>query len=466
MKHILIIALVALILATTPVVASPRSGYVAYNRGDFSAAFTKLQRAAQRGSLPAQYRIAVLYEKGLGVPTDTIKALTWYHQAAINGHGPAQHRLGLIYSRESEALQDFVEAYVWLSISATNGRYRNRAQARRDRNNLVDSLTPLELAKAKQRYYDQRPSRYNNGPPLRKFRPGAGRPQIKSQNQFVTTTRVAGIQRDLATLGFDPGPVDGVLGQKTRGAIRRFQAEHNLSETGRVSDRLEAALRVVRRGRVAAKPRKRQRLYKSMSGTGFFVSQNGHILTAHHVVAGCREVHVAHRGRVAHLASEPQNDLALLRFSKSPSEIATFRGGQDILTGEELIVAGFPPTRHRPAGITITDGSVNALAGPGGDSRIVWTSVPVRPGNSGGPALDTSGNVVGMMFAKLDRSKLDSSFDALPENVSFAINEATVRSFLDANGVPYETTPSNATFPKSDIVASAKQFTVLIECWD
>lgn len=466
MKRAPIIALVVMVLAITSASASVRSGYAAYKRADYATAFSEWHRAARRGSAQAQYGIALLYERGLGVRTDKGEALAWYHEAAEKGHGPAQHRLGLLYAHESEALQDFVKSYVWLSLSAINRRYKNRAQARNDRDDIIDSMTRFELATAKQQFYERRPHQIRNGPIPLELGTRPAHSESRPQNRFVTTTRIAGIQRDLAALGFNPGPTDGVLGRKTSAAIQNFQAEHNLSRTGQVSDSLEAALRAVKRGRKSAKPRTRRGLYKSMSGTGFFVSELGHILTAHHVIVGCREVRIARRGRVDHLASDPQNDLALLKFKRSPSETAKFREGTNIRTGDELIVAGFPPTRRRSAGITITSGEVNALAGPGGDSRIVWTSVPVRPGNSGGPALDMSGNVVGMMFAKLDRAKLDSSFDALPENVSFAISEATVRSFLDANGVAYETTPSNATFPNSQIVDSAKRFTVRVECWD
>ena len=59
--------------------------------------------------------------------------------------------------------------------------------------------------------------------------------------------RIASIQRDLASLSYEPGPADGVMGRKTRAAIRAFQANRGLSVTGKLSQKLEVAIRVAKR---------------------------------------------------------------------------------------------------------------------------------------------------------------------------------------------------------------------------
>jgi len=56
---------------------------------------------------------------------------------------------------------------------------------------------------------------------------------------------MANVQRGLAALGYDPGPVDGILGPKTRSAIRAFQAREKLSVTGIVSEEFAAILQSV-----------------------------------------------------------------------------------------------------------------------------------------------------------------------------------------------------------------------------
>jgi S1-C subfamily serine protease len=89
----------------------------------------------------------------------------------------------------------------------------------------------------------------------------------------------------------------------------------------------------------------------------------------------------------------------------------------------------------------------------------------VQPGNSGGPALDASGNVVGVVVSRLNAIKFARVTRTLPQNVNFAVSEGTARAFLDGHDVPYDTARSNKTVPTADIAAKAKGYTVLIECW-
>ncbi len=63
----------------------------------------------------------------------------------------------------------------------------------------------------------------------------------------LSRQRIASIQRDLASLSYKPGPVDGVMGRKTRAAIRAFQAKKGLSITGKLSEELEFAIRAAKR---------------------------------------------------------------------------------------------------------------------------------------------------------------------------------------------------------------------------
>ncbi len=115
--------------------------------------------------------------------------------------------------------------------------------------------------------------------------------------------------------------------------------------------------------------------------------------------------------------------------------------------------------------INVTTGTISALAGPGDDRRIFQITAPVQPGNSGGPVLDASGHVVGVVVARLDALKMAHLTGRLPQNVNFAISEGAARAFLDAHDVPYKTARSNRTMPTTDIAANAKGYTVLIECW-
>ena len=139
--------------------------------------------------------------------------------------------------------------------------------------------------------------------------------------------------------------------------------------------------------------------------------------------------------------------------------------GRGVRTGEDIVVAGFPLHGLLTSDINVTKGIVSALAGPGDDRRFIQITAPIQPGNSGGPVLDASGHVVGVVVARLDALKLARRTGRLPQNVNFAISEGAARAFLDAHDVPYKTARSNRTMPTADIAAKAKGYTVLIECW-
>ena len=139
--------------------------------------------------------------------------------------------------------------------------------------------------------------------------------------------------------------------------------------------------------------------------------------------------------------------------------------GRGIRTGDDVIVAGYPLHGLLSSELNITKGIVSSLAGPSDDRSIIQITAPVQPGNSGGPLLDASGNVVGVVVSKLDALKLARAIGTLPENVNFAVSEGAARAFLDSHDVPYDTARSEKTVPTADIAAKAKGYTVLIECW-
>ncbi len=193
-------------------------------------------------------------------------------------------------------------------------------------------------------------------------------------------------------------------------------------------------------------------------GTGFVVSREGYILTNYHVVEGCRSVSVGlddGEKTIRISARDAQNDLALLKSPSVSSTVAIFRSGRGVRVGDSVVAIGFP---FRGLGLVaseanVTAGTISALAGPGDDTRILQITVPVQVGNSGGPLLDASGNVVGVIFAKNS-----------PQNITLAINTRVAQAFLDANGVNYQMAPSTVMKAVADIGEQAKAFTVPIEC--
>jgi S1-C subfamily serine protease len=201
-------------------------------------------------------------------------------------------------------------------------------------------------------------------------------------------------------------------------------------------------------------------------GSGFFVSPEGHILTNHHVVEECREVRIGADTKANVVASDINVDLALLKGPKTDGTAVRFREGRGIRPGDEVVGAGYPLQGFLTTDLSITTGIVSALAGPGNDRRLIQISAPVQPGNSGGPLLDLSGNLVGIIVGKLDAIKVAQATGDIPQNVNFAISALSARAFLDSQAVRYETAPSEVQHSAADVAAMARQYTVRIECWN
>ena len=200
-------------------------------------------------------------------------------------------------------------------------------------------------------------------------------------------------------------------------------------------------------------------------GTGFFIGEDGTVLTNAHVVEGCSEARIGQPGRgmaARVIARDGVNDLALLRSTARPSAVATLR--LSVRQGEAVAAYGFPLPGLLASGGNLTTGNITALSGIGDDSRLLQISTPVQPGNSGGPLLDGSGNVVGIVEGKLDAIKVATAIGDIPQNINFAIKASVVATFLDSNGVHYATGQPGAARSPADIAEAARRFTVPVEC--
>jgi S1-C subfamily serine protease len=162
---------------------------------------------------------------------------------------------------------------------------------------------------------------------------------------------------------------------------------------------------------------------------------------------------------------DTENDLALLKREAGVTSVASFREGRGIRPGDAVVAVGFPLTGVLASEANVTTGGVSALAGMGDDFRFLQITAPVQPGNSGGPLLDGSGNVVGVVTSKLNALRMARITGDIPQNINFAVNASVARIFMDAVGISYATAPSVAAMGPADAGEKAKAFTVLLECW-
>ncbi|MAF94841.1 MAG: hypothetical protein CMM60_03695 [Rhodospirillaceae bacterium] len=206
---------------------------------------------------------------------------------------------------------------------------------------------------------------------------------------------------------------------------------------------------------------------RKSGGTGFVISDQGHILTNFHVVESCNEVRGkigAETEKLTIVASDRSNDLAVLKIGSFVGEVAKFRGDQSVRAGDSMIVVGYPLQGLLTSLPSVTTGAVTALAGIGDDIRYYQISAPVQPGNSGGPVLDYSGQVVGLVVAKLDALVVARATGDIPQNINFAIKFSVIQNFLRTHGVSYQTASSDRELKPGQIGESASKYTIALEC--
>ncbi|GJE59931.1 S1C family serine protease [Methylobacterium trifolii] len=203
------------------------------------------------------------------------------------------------------------------------------------------------------------------------------------------------------------------------------------------------------------------------SGTGFFVSDVGHVLTNNHVIEGCSEINVAKFGvpsmRARLVATDVQNDLAVLStpFDRPVVPALSLRPR----VGESVYAYGFPLPDLLAASGNFTVGNITAAAGLGDDTRMLQISTPVQPGNSGGPLVDQYGAIVGVITSKLNALNVAKSNNDIPQNVNFAIKAMIALNFLDSNGIPPAVgTKSQTSMDPASVAEQAKLFTVHVTC--
>lgn len=137
-------------------------------------------------------------------------------------------------------------------------------------------------------------------------------------------------------------------------------------------------------------------------GTGFAISSNGYILTSYHVIEKSDTVYVQNNKgdlyKVNITYKDPINDIAILKIIDKKFSLGTLpytlKKGR-IGMGESVYTLGYPKDD-----IVFGKGYLSSQSGFNGDTLAYQVAIDVNPGNSGGPLLDNSGNVIGIINAK------------------------------------------------------------------
>ena len=165
------------------------------------------------------------------------------------------------------------------------------------------------------------------------------------------------------------------------------------------------------------------------SGTAFFVTNTGHIITNFHVIETCNNkskiFYQNNELDVKLLAKDEYLDLALLKAEVSGNKFLKISNKAPRKL-QRIIAAGYPFGKYLSDDMKFTSGIVSSLKGVRDDSTRLQIDAALNPGNSGGPIVDeNTGELVAVAVAGLRKD--------MTESVNFGIKAASVKNFIESN---------------------------------
>jgi S1-C subfamily serine protease len=161
------------------------------------------------------------------------------------------------------------------------------------------------------------------------------------------------------------------------------------------------------------------------TGTALIVRPDGTLLSAFHVVKGSTSIQVACPGLppapATVEATGANNDLVVLRIATPTPAYLSLAKPRSVHVGDAVFTVGYPVTAILGKEAKFTDGSISALSGPGGEAMFLQISVPIQPGNSGGPLVTGDGHVIGIVTATAAVRAFLATAGTLPQNINWAV---------------------------------------------
>jgi uncharacterized protein len=397
-----------------------------FNEDDFKEA----KKGAENGDAESQLTVGIMYDLGQGVPQNFAEALKWYARAANQGNAIARNDLGVMYLEGKGTTQNVVEAARWITLSANQGY----AKAQMNLGFLYNDGNGLPRNPIYAIYW------------LRK---------AAEQGDAAAETALGNVysKGDIVTWDYIEAYKWFILAS-AQGDPEATRARDDLATKMTVEGIGDAQQRAA--AFVPTKPPNAVDLATG-SGTGFFVTQDGYLLTANHVVDGAAKVivktkYLALAARIVKV--DKTNDVALLKITGAypPSALTnelllrgisprlspvanTFRplpilNSGDVRLGDSISTLGFPNPELQGNAPKFTRGEINSLAGFRDDPHHFQISAQMQPGNSGGPLLDHTGAVVGLVQSTLNDARQLLTTGLVPQNVNYALKSEYLLRFL------------------------------------
>jgi TPR repeat protein len=335
-------------------------------RKDATEAFRLWKRAADKGVAAAQVRVALCYLEGTGVSRDVGLAFRNLRLGALNGDASAAGTLGALYENGVGTPKDEIEALAWYGIglagNAKTGGEKHVAA-------LEKKLGVQAVLRAQKRSKEL----------IEEI-------EFRKNPHFTPDPEPS------------PNPPSGSASPRTQ---KRGIFPNQSDEPSEASKRRQI----------------------KGNGSGVVVSAQGHVLTAAHVVTGAQALAVmtADGEKAARvLRIDQANDLAVLKIDGAGLRPLQIGPSRRIRLGQAVSTIGFPNIGIQGFSPKVTKGEISSMNGASDDPRSWQISVPVQPGNSGGPLLDENGHLIGVVVSKLGL-KAARAIGDIPQNVNYAV---------------------------------------------
>jgi len=211
---------------------------------------------------------------------------------------------------------------------------------------------------------------------------------------------------------------------------------------------------------IAKKEKPKNEEISGASGTAFFIDNNGHMITNHHVIEGCKDKsQISYNNeniKAKLIAKDEFLDLALLKADVKNSSFINISTAPPKKL-KRVIVAGYPFGLELSNDLKFNSGIITSLKGLGDDSTRIQIDAAINPGNSGGPIVyEENGELAAVAVAGLSKDKTEA--------VNFGIKASSVENFLQSNQIDLTLVQQKFNFNNDDLAELLESSTLYTFC--